>query len=413
MDRLHNAARTLLGLLAKEPPHIVSPEEATLRLLPFRLSSRALPANMTLSQSNVYTPAAMAFESAPAEHARHTVRHLLNQHILLTSLEIVAIDRAGRGVIAEHRLLVLRSINGAQRYVDGKVYRKDRSRYVVARDRRPPALGDACSLWRADAIAGRPCPHSSCLEIRWRRGVLAFQIHIEERDAEKEAIAVDLASWIDQHAATRPERTLAEPTVIAAANERQRLDALLHLATIVPRDAEFPAGVRSIAGPAVGTVASDVAEASDPIEMLRLCDGPWQRVISLSRFAGSGDSATPFRFTFYTLETGSDVAAARNLADDSYGYPCRVEEQTEPPNLGDESRSIRVLRGDGAVDDREQLQIAWRHGRIVLAASMWGPEGTTEMQPTRHMALALEAAYQRSVFAVGDRKQGLLSLAPR
>ena len=371
-------------------PVEMSPEEAALQLKPYILSAANVPAGYRADTAQVDTAVSVAFNDISGLSPNDALALLDNEGLVLRSSQQVlllgnsTIDSAPPA--ATFTLSLMRSVDQAQAVLD------DQSLQVPARgvDLRqlavPSPLGDGNALY-AVGSASRPL-----LDDRWRRGSLVFELSTFSTNGDPTGL-LNLAAALDTAEAGNPPIDLSGSRVTPPANDADRLQTLLRLATIQPAADAIPSGLVSF-GPQVLTSAGMVANAAQPALELQLLDQKWQRLIALGESLTSPSSAT--RYWFSVSEDATPEAAAIDMRDFSPNPQPLLE--PSPVALGDDAflRHTQIVVA-GAI--RDSTEIVWRHGTVGLLVQISDLPGKVADDDVVAFAEAADVAYLQSAYA--------------
>jgi len=147
----------------------------------------------------------------------------------------------------------------------------------------------------------------------------------------------------------------------------------------------IPAGPdQHLAGSQVIDTVDEFVSGAESVDALRtkVLQRGWQG--TLQQFFGSHDPPT------YSVELdlyGDAKGATGSITTND--FPRQFQSVTPPVKLGDDTVAYK-----GINSSLGGIYVAWRHGRVILNVSYFGPPGTESFDPLVTIAKALDTQYQ-------------------
>jgi len=252
------------------------------------------------------------------------------------------------------------------------------------------ALGDASAAWReTETQLGQPTQVYYLL--RWQLGQLVFELVSAPQPLgqERQADAESAASAIDRIERSRPALSLAPATVTPPATEAQRLQAAIRLA---PFFVLAPEGY-GLTDAYFSHPTSVVELDPDPAAALHRVDEQWKMVMSAHQhFTSSLDD----RVALGAIATlCADAPGALTDMADELVDPGWTSTRIDPPvQLGDATMAFRDAGPNADGSAEQDISIDWTHGALLLHVGMSGPAGGSSMDQLAAFARQVEARFQ-------------------
>ena len=385
------------GVAFSQAAPSLSPEEAVISLIPYKVTARDLPSGYQAGPLGVSTPATLAVLSSDPGAALQT---RINSGFIVGISQVLRPSATGTAPAAQLIVFLMNSAAAAKAYATGQAFplTSTATSNVEPVDLGPAMYGEAQSAYHITVTPPDQTPLGEYL-VRWQRGQLVFTLLIQATaGTEKLADLTALAGQIDAHEASLPAPQLGPATVTAPATEQDRLVALALLNDVFVKPADAPIGYR-LAGAAITPNAAIVATADDPRATLRRVDEQWQRVMEVSEaFATPQGGSGPILEGSAAIDA-SPSAAQVDLRDVLTGPGVTVTPFDPGISLGDAMNAVRETSTapDGTV--REAIEIGWTHGPVLLGVATAGPQGSTSLDDLLGFAQQWEDVYQSTRLA--------------
>ncbi len=381
----------------------LSPEEAVIQLIPYRLTQADLPQGYLLNQQvSVDTPSTFAVgaDDPTADLALETAAHFLVQAEQQADATTEESGQLSVGMGAR----LFADAASTSGYVAGEIFPLTDPKQSGYDTAQPVDLGttygDASRAWHVTYTGTDPgkTPGAGYL-VRWRRGPVAFRV-VTSAFAGKERLddLRTLMTAIDAKYAAVPAPEFGAPTVTPPATEAQRLQAGLKLQALGFTASPDGYGFTSIVA---SHPAQFIYDDVNPVAELRLLDQVWKRLIGYAQtFTNTSDSA---RMATIIYAQDADAAAAKaDVSDFQVGPNESATVIDAGIQLGDLTTAHRVtgVYMDGSA--YEFLDLSWVHGPVLLEVQMTGQPGSTSLPVLTALARQLEANYQASPYASGQ-----------
>jgi hypothetical protein len=377
------------------PRFALSPEEAVIALLPYKLSPQDAPAGYSVGPvSEVITPATFAAQlpfSADAFRAYENAGQVVGFRQPLTPNRPSATTMA-RGFLTVD---LFTNVESARRFATGDALLPvNNASYRYDPVDLNNSLGDASAAWHVTWTPPDQ-PAQGSYDIHWQRGQVTFTIQTDPQalGQEQQTGAESLASALDTLEQSRPPLDLGPARVTPPATEAQRLRAALQLKSFFAPASAAPDGFlltgSNIAGPADSVVA-----APDPTAALRNTDERWKWVVSARQLFTNQQNSSARIVTQATLCADPQSARA-DAADLSNATPGWTVSPLEPQlRLGDATFAFHASGTSGDGSPYEGTYLYWTHGALILSVRVLGPEGTTSMDQAGDIAQQVERRFQ-------------------
>ncbi len=375
------------GSLAAPPaqtlPAGLSPEEATIPILPFLLTPKDLGAGATLQGFSAYGPSTFGADldgaPSPAIYAQAT-----NAGLVVDTEQTFA-----RGASTSTLSFGVRLFTDAGKSRDYATARTEIYPYAPTETAQSvsgaPTIGDASVVLKYHLLN----PDGTYFDgygVRWQRGMLAFSL-IEDTDA---ATLTKLAQNIDAREAKLPPPVFGAPTVAAPVTEDQRFAAMSQLYPHALTADDAPDGYQIRAGgPQWVHPAAVVSWADDPAMWLTIEDSSWHVVMEMDNAFDSTESGGVLGAQAI-LHTDATSAAA-DLAN-FVPAPGDMATEVDPGiALGDTTIARDQRSADGLTED---YFLEWTRGPLLLDVSWTGTPGSVPLATLAQLASTLDAKYQ-------------------
>ena len=373
----------------------LSPEEAVIRLLPYKLSADEVPPGYRVgSVFSVFTdlPQFASDSNPAAEFADNRNAGLIVGY----AQDLVTADQSATGSnwAANVSVQLFADSASANAFVSGVVKSPGSTGLQADRVTLGETRGDAAAAWHVTGWTSEDGRPEGSYLIRWQRGPIVFVLStaIKPFAQDQQADAESLATAIDAIEQTRPLPHLGPATVTPPASESQRFQAAIQLNPFFAPAEAAPDGYGASTSYFTHP-AEDVAFAADPASALRAADEQWRLVISADQVFRSNENNDVILGAAATLCGDSQAAGAYASV---FPTPPRWTSSTAAPpvQLGD---ATVVFQSSGPAPDgspREDISLNWTHGALVLHVGMSGPVGTTSMDQLVAFAQQIEARFQ-------------------
>lgn len=380
------------------PASALSPEEAIISLLPYRLQPQEVPAGYTLNpNTSADSAATLAAESPSAAAAFRSYQNAGFVVVYIQWLVPTAQPTAIPGATAHLYADLFVDSSSARKAAMGDTISEASSADV----RWEPTIlgvsvGEASGAWhKTETSADQPAQGK--YEIRWQRGQVVFTLisppqplgQEQQADAEKLALALDAAEQ------SRPALSLGPPSVTPPATERQRFQAALQLRQnnrfFAPASAT-PAGYTAELSYFLQP-ADSVSVGADPMATLHKVDERWKWVVSARQVFRNEQNHDLFLLTQATLSADPQAADA-DATDFTPATGWTMSRPDPHVRLGDATYAFQASGPGGNGNALEGIYLYWTHGAVALSVRMLGPAGSTSMDQVVELAKKVEARFQ-------------------